>query len=133
MLIGAERTLSAMARAAKGPPDSKAALYDRLIATNPSIERKGATNPYTSLNGNMFTMMSADGSLAIRLPAEHREAFIEKYRTGLHEAHGTVLKEYVTVPDELLARTDELAPYLEISFQYAKTLKAKPTKRKRGP
>ena len=28
---------------------------DRLIATNPKIDRKGDANPYTSLNGNMFT------------------------------------------------------------------------------
>jgi hypothetical protein len=30
----------------------RVALYDKLIATNPKIERKGAPNPYTSLNGN---------------------------------------------------------------------------------
>src|SRR5580692_12726071 len=30
---------------------------DKLIATNPSIERKGDANPYTSLNGNMFTLL----------------------------------------------------------------------------
>jgi hypothetical protein len=26
-------------------------LYERLVATNPKVERKGATHPYTSLNG----------------------------------------------------------------------------------
>jgi hypothetical protein len=35
----------------------KLALYEKLIATNPKIERQGAANPYTSLNGNMFTYM----------------------------------------------------------------------------
>ena len=39
------------------PPD-KIALYDKLIATNPKIERKGASNPYTSLNGHMFWFLS---------------------------------------------------------------------------
>jgi hypothetical protein len=33
------------------------ALYDKLIATIPEIERKGDANPYTSLNGNMFTLL----------------------------------------------------------------------------
>jgi hypothetical protein len=29
-------------------PADKLALYDKLIATMPEIERKGAANPYTS-------------------------------------------------------------------------------------
>jgi len=36
-------------------PPELVALYDQLIATIPAIERKGDTNPCTSLNGNMFT------------------------------------------------------------------------------
>jgi hypothetical protein len=35
------------------PPD-KIAVYDKLIATNPKIERKGAANPYTSLKATCF-------------------------------------------------------------------------------
>jgi hypothetical protein len=35
-------------------PADKLALYEKLIATNPKIKRKGAANPYTSLNGHMF-------------------------------------------------------------------------------
>ena len=50
-------------------PPEKLALYEKLIATNPRIERKGATNPYTSLNGHMFTHMDPSGSLGIR-PSE---------------------------------------------------------------
>ena len=37
------------------PPPAKVALYDRLIATDPTLERKGATVPYASVNGKMFT------------------------------------------------------------------------------
>jgi len=47
------------------------ALYDKLIATIPEIERKGDANPYTSLNGNMFTLLHQSG-LAIRLPEDER-------------------------------------------------------------
>ena len=38
-------------------------------------------------------------------------------------------KEYVAVPGDLLERTAELVPYLELSFRYAQSLKPKPTKR----
>lgn len=41
-----------------------------------------------------------------------------------------VMKEYVTVPDGLLKKTKELQTYLDDSYEYAKTLKAKPTKKK---
>ena len=91
---------------------------------------RGDANPYTSLNGNMFTLLHKS-RLAIRLPDEEREKFLKKYKTTLFEAYGTVMKEYVAVPDHLLAKTKELQKYLEISYKYAQTLKPKPTKKKR--
>jgi TfoX/Sxy family transcriptional regulator of competence genes len=41
------------------------------------------------------------------------------------------MKEYVTVPDKLLENTDELKGYLNISYEYVKTLKQKPSKKKK--
>jgi hypothetical protein len=104
------------------------ALYDKLIATIPEIDRKGDANPYTSLNGNMFTLLH-QSRLAIRLPDNEREKFLKKYKTSLFEAYGTIMKEYVAVPDDLLPKTKELKKYLELSYSYAKTLKPKPTKK----
>ena len=54
-------------------PADKLALYDKLIATNPKIKRKGTANPYTSLNGHMFTYLNPSGSLDLRLPEDARE------------------------------------------------------------
>lgn len=106
-------------------PPEKLELYDRLIAMRPDIERKGATVPYTSVNGHMFSFLSASGSLALRLPAPEREAFIAKYRTSLVEAYGVILKEYVQVPDELLQNTVELKKHLDASYAYVSGLKPK--------
>jgi hypothetical protein len=115
------------------PPD-KLELYDRLIETNRNIERKGAGLPYTSVNGHMFTFLSESGSLAIRLPEAERAEFIRTYDASLCEVHGVILKEYVAVPDSLLRKTGELTRYLDISFQYAMTLKPKaPKKTKASP
>ncbi|HEX3819314.1 MAG TPA: TfoX/Sxy family protein [Candidatus Sulfotelmatobacter sp.] len=100
-----------------------------MIATNPAIERKGDANPYTSLNGNMFTLLH-QSRLAIRLPHDEREKFLKKYKTGLFEAYGTVMPEYVAVPDKLLESTKELKKYLDMSYAYAKTLKPKATKKR---
>jgi TfoX/Sxy family transcriptional regulator of competence genes len=108
----------------------KVALYEKLIATIPNLERKGDANPYTSMNGNMFTLLHQSSRLAIRLPDDKREEFLKKYKTTLFEAYGAVMKEYVAVPDAMLKNTKELKKYLEFSYEYAKTLKAKPTKKK---
>jgi TfoX/Sxy family transcriptional regulator of competence genes len=109
----------------------KVALYEKLIATIPAIKRKGAANPYTSLNGNMFTLLHQSQHLAIRLSQDEREAFLKKYKTKLFEAYGAVMGEYVAVPATLLENTRELQKYLALSYGYVKTLKPKPTKKKK--
>jgi hypothetical protein len=110
-------------------PADKLELYEKLIATNPKIERKGDTNPYTSLNGHMFTHLDPSGTLSMRLPEGAREEFLKKYKTTLHKAYGIVQKEYVTVPDAMLKKTNELEKYLEISYAYVKAMKPKASKK----
>lgn len=105
----------------------KLAQYERLVATQPEVKRKGATNPYSSMNGNMFSRLDPSGTLSLRLPSGPREEFLAKYGTKLYESYGIVQKEYVTVPDALLANTEELTPYFAMSVAYVGSLKAKPT------
>ena len=112
-----------------GVPGEKLELFDQLIAVRPEIERKGANNAYAAVNGNMFLLMQADGVLAIRLPEDERAEFLKKYKAKLHEAYGAVMKEYVAVPDAALGKTKEMQKYVAASYDYAKTLKAKPTKK----
>jgi hypothetical protein len=111
-------------------PADKLQLYEKLVATNPNVKRKGAANPYTSLNGHMFSLLQPPGTLALRLPEGQREEFLKKYMTKLFEAYGAVMREYVTVPDALLKNTKELQKYFESSYEYVKSLKPKPTKKK---
>ena len=112
-------------------PAEKLALYEKLVATSPEVERKGATVPYTSVNGHMFSYLSKDGKLALRLPPEEREAFLKKYKARLCEAYGIVQKEYVEVPDALLGKTSELRKYFDASYQYVSAMKPKPTAKKK--
>jgi len=118
-----------MARPQPHAPPDKVALYDKLVATNPSVDRKGAANPYTSVNGNMFSQLLPSGRLSLRLPAAERETFLNKYKTKLVEQYGIVMKEYVEVPDALLAKTAEIKKYFDISYEYALSLKPKPAKK----
>jgi hypothetical protein len=110
---------------------SKLELYEKLVATNPKVERQGATVPYTSLNGHMFSYLSKDGKLELRLPAGEREEFLKKYKAKLCEAYGKVQPEYIEVPDSLLSSTQELKKYFDISYAYVSSLKPKATAKKK--
>jgi hypothetical protein len=114
-----------------GAPPDKLELYEKLVATNPRVERKGATVPYTSMNGHMFSYLSKEGKLALRLPPEDRETFLKKYKAKLCEAYGKVQPEYVEVPDGLLSKTQELKKYFDSSYAYVSSLKPKPPAKKK--
>jgi len=112
-------------------PEDKLELYKRLIDAHPEIELKGGLKlPYTSCQGNMFSQLTKAGTVGLRLGKAEREAFIAEYDSALLVTYGTVMKEYVAVPDHLLRDTGKLLPYLEQSYAYAKTLKPKPRKRR---
>jgi hypothetical protein len=122
-----------MAKPAAAVSSDKIELYEKLVATNPRVERKGATVPYTSLNGHMFSYLSKEGKLMLRLPAGEREAFLKKYKARLSEAYGRIQPEYVEVPDSLLSLTRELKKYFDCSYEYAGSLTPKPgTKKKKS-
>ena len=104
-------------------------LYEKLIATNPNVERKGKTMPYTSRNGHMFSFLDKEGNLGLRLPKEDRETFLSDYKTELSVQYGSVMKEYVVIPDSLLKNTDELKEYFDVSYGYVSSLKPKPAKK----
>jgi len=106
-------------------PEDKMRLYRKLVGTNPKVELKGATVPYTSCNGHMFSYLEKDGSMGLRLPAEVLEEFLKKYETTLFVSYGIVKKEYALVPDELVQNTKELQPYFDLSYEYVKSLKPK--------
>jgi len=105
----------------------KELLYAQLVASHPGAGLKGDTIPYTSLNGHMYSFLSKQDEVCLKLPESVKSKFIEKYKTRLAENYGIVQKEYVVVPNTLLQQLDELKPYFAISHHYVSTLKPKPT------
>ena len=106
----------------------KIVWYKKLVGLHPASVLKGDTVPYTSLNGHMYSYFNKEGFVALRLPDPVKATFLEKYDTTLVTAYGIVQKEYVVVPDSLLAKPEELLPYLETAYNYINSLKPKPTK-----
>jgi hypothetical protein len=77
MLCGPPKTTRLRTHAGreeKQNPPAQLDLYEKLIATIPAIQPKGAVHPYTSLNGHMFTYLDQTGTLGIRLAPDQVEA-----------------------------------------------------------
>lgn len=117
-----------MAKTPNVPADALA-RYDKLVATIPGLQRKGAASAYTSKNGHMFSFMTPEGGLALRLPEADRAAFIERHKNAIVTAYGVVMKEYVLVPDAMFRSAVKAGALFAASYAYVSSLKPKPTTR----
>ena len=117
-----------MASAKSNIAPGRVKSYKQLVEQLPGQEVKGATMPYTSINGNMFSFLDKEGRLSLRLAPDDRDAFIAKHRANLSTQHGTVLKEYVLVPDSVFSDPAAMKKYFRRSLDYAAGLKSKKRK-----
>ena len=111
--------------------ESAIAQYDKIITAVPGVERKGAKSAYTSRNGHMFSFLTPEGPLALRLSDDEKLKFEEKHKTGPCIQHGSVMRGYVLVPESLFMKTAAMKKLFKQSYDYIGTLPAKPTKRKK--
>jgi len=81
----------------------------------------------------MYSFLSKEDFVALRLPADERARFLDKYKTKLVEQYGIVQKEYVVVPGELLENTDELKTWFDVSYNFVSMLKPKATVKNKAP
>ena len=90
---------------------------------------KGAKNPYTSRNGHMFSFLDVDGTMAIRLSIDLADEFLSRYESGPVIQYGSVMRGYVSVPDDLLSDTEEVGSWFKKSYEWIGTLEPKATKK----
>ncbi len=105
-------------------------VYNNIVGKFESIERKGKTMPYTSINGHMFSFMSKSGEMGLRLSKPDLNAFLEVHHAKQMLQHGRVMKEYVNVPQVVFKDVQLLESYFQKSIDYVSGLKPKPTKKK---
>ena len=104
-------------------------LFEKRLESHPTIERKGANNPYTAVNGNMFTCVNKAGEVGLRLSKVDRGVFIEKHVSSILESYGHQMKEYVVVPAKILKNKKQFIEYLDLSYDYVSSLGPKSTKK----
>ena len=100
-------------------------IYDELVSKCPRFERKGKTMPYTSANGYMFSLLNKAGEIGIRFSKEVQKKYMEELNTTFYKSYGATMKGYILIPDEMLEDLDNVAKYLDESFDYVMTLEPK--------
>ena len=103
----------------------KLQIYDQLVAKCSRFERKGKTMPYTSANGYMFSLFNKDCQIGIRFAKETQQKYIMKLETSTYLSYGAIMKGYILIPDHMLSDLDNLAKYLDESYDYVMSLDPK--------
>ena len=104
---------------------AKKALYKTLLDKCLRFDLKGKNMLYTSANGHMFSQLNKDGELGIRFSREAQEKYIKELGTGYFKSYGATMRGYVLMPETLWENLDELAKYLNESYDYVMTLEPK--------
>ena len=112
----------------QGPPDALERYAAVVEGAGEPV--KGAKNPYTSRNGHMFSFLDGDGAMALRLSEELTDEFLSRYESGPVSQYGSVMRDYVSIPDDLLSDTEELGSWFERAYDWIGTLEPKPTKKR---
>lgn len=99
--------------------------YDELVQKCSRFERKGKTMPYTSANGYMFSLLNKDGELGIRFSKEVQDKYIKEWESTLFKSYNAVMRGYVLVPAHMMDDLDNLAQYLDESYDYVMSLPPK--------
>ena len=105
--------------------EEKLKRYDELISKCPRFERKGKTMPYTSANGHMFSLLNKAGEIGIRFSKEVQKKYIEEFDSSRFKSYNSIMHGYVLVPERMLEDLDNVAQYLDESYDYVMSLEPK--------
>ena len=101
-------------------------LYRAAIDTQPDIELKGGRKlPHTATNGYMYSSLTKDGRMGIRLSDADRQAFMSEHDARPFTNYGAAIAEHVEVPEALLHDPDVLGEYLAKARAYTESLPPK--------
>jgi len=105
--------------------EEKLKIYDVLVAKCDRFKRKGKTMPYTSANGYMFSLFNKDCEIGIRFSKEAQEKYIKEFNSSIYKSYGAVMRGYVLIPEDMLSDLDNVAKYLNESYDYVMSLEPK--------
>ena len=105
--------------------EEKLKIYDTLVSKCSRFERKGKTMPYTSANGHMFSLFNKASEIGIRFSKETQGKYLKEFQTTLYKSYGAIMQGYILIPENMLEDLDNLAIYLNESYDYVMSLEPK--------
>ena len=107
-------------------------LFGKALPDGPNVEKRQMFGyPCAFVNGNMFTGLHQE-SLIVRLGEDQRLSLMKSDGARQFEPMpGRVMKEYVSLPDTILADPPRLAEILASAKRYAASLPPKVKKPRR--
>ena len=105
--------------------EEKLKIYDELVAKCSRFERKGKTMPYTSANGHMFSLLNKAGEIGIRFSKEVQKKYLEEFDSTIFKSYNSIMHGYVLIPENMLEDLDNVARYLDESYDYVMSLEPK--------
>ena len=105
-------------------------FYKSAVARYDELKVKGAKTAYTAIDGNMFSFVDDQARICLRFSETRKAELNAKYDTSDVIQYGAVMRGYVALLDEVAGDGDELERLFAESFEFAKTLKPKATKKK---
>ncbi len=113
----------------KSPPEL-IALFDALVEQLPGVERRSMFGyPCIFLNGNMAAGLFED-RMMMRLGEKDRAAFLAQGARLFEPMKGRPMREYVELPDAMLASKKQISAWLAKSVAYVGGLPVKRANKK---
>lgn len=103
--------------------------YAALAEQHWDLPIKGKANPYTSMNGNMFSFLSKEGDICLRLSEDEQAAFWNAHGGEPVTQYGSVMKGYIALSQAVLDDEDVRTSWFERCLAHAISLPAKVTKK----
>jgi TfoX/Sxy family transcriptional regulator of competence genes len=116
----------------KPAPQDLVSTFERAAGALRGVEvRKMFGYPAAFLGGNMFTGLHED-RMILRLSEEDRALLLQEKGTRIFEPMpGRPMREYVVLPEAILASPPKLSQWLSRAQAYARTLPPKSSKEKK--
>lgn len=105
-------------------------LYDKAVDLVDGLQRLGKTMPYTASNTHMFSILTKDGRLGIRLPKERQLEFNIDKEVKVFKNYGATMKDYVEIPSQMLENSKMIANLLQEAWNYVNDLPPRKDKKK---
>jgi TfoX/Sxy family transcriptional regulator of competence genes len=113
-------------------PQALIDAFDAVVPGPPAQRRQMFGYPAAFVNNNMFMGLFQE-SMMVRLPEDLRDDLLKQHGAKVFEPMpGRPMKEYIVLPQTLIADRATLSEWVAKSFEYAASLPSKAGRSKRA-